>query len=617
VGRFLPAVAFVALLVGAVQLVLVWSPAGNRIASADRIVGWDQGAPPPDAARGERVALPHHEHPGFIDHAEDRFVWYRVPLDPATVGPRIEAVLLWSQSVDAAAYLNGHYLEGNSSADQRERRDWLPQMFFVDPQWVQQETNQLLVRVRQAPSGRSSLGEVYVGRQGQVQPLYEVRTWAIRNTRYVLLLMLISFSLPMFAIWLRRDEREFLWLTLSMLTLAAFAAQSLWPASGLSPIFWDWGQSIGFAIFMACLHVFVGRLVHQPRVRQEITLAIVIGLGASALALLAVASPHYYYTLGAPLWDVATFILASYSTSLTGVAYWRKPDLERFGGFAAGLLMLITRAQDVLGSFNVPGFISGFHFFLGMPMALFLYLYIILQRLETSRGEAEALTREMSDRVLAKQHELEAMFEQLRQQEGDRLLNQERQRIMRDMHDGVGGALVSALAKLELDGVGASGTAGNLRGALTDLRLMVTSMQPGDKSMRSALAELRQRIEAQSADARLRLHWDMQDLQPEAMFDRSETLQVLRIVQEAFTNTLKHARSGSFSVIVKPQAQEGKAGIHFEMKDEGAGFDASQPVADRGGLRNMQVRCAQLRGNLAVNSSGQGTVIALWIPMNP
>jgi signal transduction histidine kinase len=75
--------------------------------------------------------------------------------------------------------------------------------------------------------------------------------------------------------------------------------------------------------------------------------------------------------------------------------------------------------------------------------------WALLARLVDSHVETLVLNRELEDRVEEKHRELERNYARLAALERDRAVAEERARLMRDVHDGVGGQLVSTLALVE------------------------------------------------------------------------------------------------------------------------------------------------------------------------
>jgi signal transduction histidine kinase len=93
---------------------------------------------------------------------------------------------------------------------------------------------------------------------------------------------------------------------------------------------------------------------------------------------------------------------------------------------------------------------------------------------------------------------------------------------------------------------------------------------------------------------------------------------VYRIVQEALTNTVKHAGAGTVSVLLEHQGDA----IRVIVEDDGSGFDPGEVLsggdADRRlGLHGMRERAALLGGTLTVESGpGRGTTVFAQIPLS-
>jgi signal transduction histidine kinase len=91
-----------------------------------------------------------------------------------------------------------------------------------------------------------------------------------------------------------------------------------------------------------------------------------------------------------------------------------------------------------------------------------------------------------------------------------------------------------------------------------------------------------------------------------------------RIVQEALTNVVKHARATTCRVHLHRQA----ANVMLTLEDDGAGFDPSHPhdeAEPRGlGLIGIRERVRQLGGSVSVESEpGRGTRITAVLPARP
>ena len=124
----------------------------------------------------------------------------------------------------------------------------------------------------------------------------------------------------------------------------------------------------------------------------------------------------------------------------------------------------------------------------------------------------------------------------------ERLLSLERERIMREMRDGVGGHLVRTLSMLDGRGASREELAEQLREALADMRLVIDSLTRARRS-RHAAGHVRTRLERILARQNVELVWRTEALLPLPHLGAENSLHVLRIVQEAVTNVLRHAKA--------------------------------------------------------------------------
>jgi signal transduction histidine kinase len=233
---------------------------------------------------------------------------------------------------------------------------------------------------------------------------------------------------------------------------------------------------------------------------------------------------------------------------------------------------------------------------------------------------AEALNRELEARVQEKHRELDRSYEARRALERDKLLAEERERLVREMHDGLGGQLVSLLSLVEADRASDPRVAVGVRAALDDMRLVIDSLDPALQTLTGALGAARARFEPALAKSGVALEWQAGDLPRTPWLGPQDYLQVLRVVQEALVNVVRH--SGATRVAVRSGTRpgaDGRPGILIEVCDDGRGFD-SAAVRRPGsrGLRHLQERAARLSGSLRVEpldaGSGAGTRVSLWLP---
>jgi two-component system, NarL family, sensor histidine kinase UhpB len=187
----------------------------------------------------------------------------------------------------------------------------------------------------------------------------------------------------------------------------------------------------------------------------------------------------------------------------------------------------------------------------------------------------------------------------------------ERQRIMRDMHDGLGSQLMSMLLAARRGEAQPPVVAEGLQAVIDEMRLMIDSMDSVGESLGSALAIFRDRVQSRVEAAGMQFDWndtvtgDLPELGPR------DVLQVFRIMQEAVTNALKYSGGTVLSVSLSASPDPAYA-TRLSIADDGGGMGKPNPRGK--GLENMVARATSFGGKLEVASVRAGVVILLDLP---
>jgi signal transduction histidine kinase len=83
---------------------------------------------------------------------------------------------------------------------------------------------------------------------------------------------------------------------------------------------------------------------------------------------------------------------------------------------------------------------------------------------------------------------------------------------------------------------------------IDDLKLAIDSIEPVDQDLLLLLATLRFRIGARLENGGIILHWNVSDIPPLDWLNPSCSLHVLRILQEALSNIIKHSGATEVSL---------------------------------------------------------------------
>jgi PAS domain S-box-containing protein len=201
---------------------------------------------------------------------------------------------------------------------------------------------------------------------------------------------------------------------------------------------------------------------------------------------------------------------------------------------------------------------------------------------------------------------------------------EEQRRIARELHDETGQSLTSLLVGLRaleeaasLDDARAG--AGELRTmtarALDEVRRLARGLRPSALDELGLLPAIEQYAldsgQARGLAVDVRAHGFDGGRLPSTV----ETA-VYRIVQEALTNVVKHARARSVSVVLRHRA----GAVQAIVADDGCGFDVEAALRGPGawaglGLHGMRERAALLGGEVTIESApGEGTTIYVCVP---
>ncbi|MEP3655548.1 MAG: ATP-binding protein [Litorimonas sp.] len=301
------------------------------------------------------------------------------------------------------------------------------------------------------------------------------------------------------------------------------------------------------------------------------------------------------------------------------IGYWFliKSSVPRVTSIGLGLLLYATTGPILflLSKSINPDFLEViFASQLLLISALPFLVYIIISR---SAFDLAAYGKNISTlkRTIGKQRkELDEKSKIIAEEMKQRAILEERQRVMRDIHDGIGGQLLSLLLRVRTGSLQQTDVAKEIQSSLTDLRLIVDSVDHFGGDFATALATFRSRAEQQMSAAGIRLSWfhskDVMDRQ----MSPGQTLQLYRFMQEALTNIVRHSKATQASISINLNSETGNTDIIIE--DGGVGIAQTDTLRAGKGLRNLEVRAQKLKAKYAIGpgETGSGTRVSLSIP---
>jgi signal transduction histidine kinase len=567
---------------------------------------------PSTTARWEPVELPHAWHDTDPDRAG--YGWYRIWFDVDRVpyaGQALELDAFRSDWVDF--YLNGDLI--GSSRDLIARAGGLgldTSLFLTFPASLMRTgRNQLLVHMHTSHQTMNiqGLGRVTLGDARPVRVrAVGAQEWGFYAERSFFAMAFAAGLISLF-VWLaRREDRVLLWYSVACLSWVA--AGALWNVL-------RWSDEV-------------------PRIQQVLIVFSIYGLAVPAVVLaLRVAGqrqPLFETALWLFLLEEVTRPLRSLPKdlmirllvidSINGVMLLagatiiliarrralRWPDLTTvLALIAMGALMFYEAARDVGWIAPDAPMLRPYH----VPLLIFAIGAAIYERHVRAIWRMERSNAELQQRVDEKAREIEAYHAEREERLRQQALIRDRQRILADMHDGLGASLVGLLRYAQAGRVDSRSLERRIKEALQELRIAIDALEPAEGDLGSVLGKLRYRLEPLIESAGVTLVWEADELPPVEALEPSAVFAIQRILLEAVSNAIQHAGARRIRIAAHVGAD---SAIRVTIEDDGKGFIPAQASTGLG-LASMRKRADALGASLEISSgAGGGTVVALTLP---
>lgn len=290
-----------------------------------------------------------------------------------------------------------------------------------------------------------------------------------------------------------------------------------------------------------------------------------------------------------------------------------------------GRPMRMREISDHADSYGFPPNHPPMHSFLGVPIIVrervFGRLYLTEKQAApefTKDDERIAMTLAAQAGVAIQNANL---LEEVKARGDELAVLEERDRISKELHDGViqsiysvGLSLQGAMSRVERDPDGTKkrmdDAIGMLDNVVRDVRSYIFALQPKsfeERGLRRALEELARDVEVNAlVEARVQLSEDALEMIPEAA--RRDFIQIAR---EILSNIARHAQAGEIAVACA--LREGET-VVMTIEDDGVGFDPA--TVERGhGLSNIEQRARNIGGRLVITPrQPKGSVHTLALP---
>lgn len=196
---------------------------------------------------------------------------------------------------------------------------------------------------------------------------------------------------------------------------------------------------------------------------------------------------------------------------------------------------------------------------------------------------------------------------------------EERHRIARDLHDGIGQQLSGAILQLEsaihngssdMLKINLNPILDNLRITSSEVRALSHEMMPRsltELGLVPAISDLLSRTFAHTP-----VHCTFHHHLPADRLDATTELALFRVVQELINNIIRHAHASQVAV----NLLRIKDKLRLTVEDNGIGFDDAA-VSSGHGIMNIRTRLEAIHGSILFERNGnEGTLVTVTLPLN-
>lgn len=549
-------------------------------------------------AAGRPINLPFfraREFKAGIEHLPLRFS-FNVQYEQG----EMQAIYLPSFDGDVSLRINGNIVRLVS----KPSRLWnLPLLVSIPPNLLHDGKNTIALVLYGQPQEGLQLQPFYVGPKRLLSSAYAIRlATSITAAKLGLGLMAVLF-VALGSIWIARPrERAYIWLALSCACAFVFLGHYGLDTSVVPYKTWTilWGFAV--AVYVLFIMKFIKSLLGLNTNKLENIFTALLGVFFVA----ALIAPAKYVLDIVMSGNLLTLLLAI----TTLVVFWDNRRVVHRGDFFP--LYVCLSISAALGLYELSLILldaapRNHHLFQYMPLVMSgACLWLIISRLVRTITGYEKLNHSLQQLVEQKTEQLKRSYRQLTEVEKARAVDDERKRIMLDLHDGIGGHLTNTLAYMENRNVDDEVLRAALEDALRELALVLDSFETED-SIATLLGMLRTRLEPLLEAHGLEFNWKIKAEPILPQPGPTQNLQIVRIVQEAITNIIKHAEATTITI----EADE----TYVSIVDNGKGFQKPNSSQKHGGhgLAGMKRRAEQVGAIFKLASSSNGTTIKLLL----
>jgi signal transduction histidine kinase len=580
-------------------LVLVWCGAWGAAQAGVAPVTAITLAPSPGTAATE-VLLPHflrQEQSGLV-----AFDW-RIRLPGAVHAARLPALLLPQPVQGATFWIGDELIYEIASSDEHSLRNWYRPVLVSIPKHLLSASQDTVIRVRQAGYLRGwFVSPMLAGDLADLRPWFDGYTLLSQTLSVTINMLSGLVGLFLLGIGWRTKGRAYTYSGLATLTWSLLFTLALISEMPTQQWFY-WRLALylltGLLIYFISLFMFE---IFRQRLHPRWQVAYFV-----------------YLNLG---WLV--FAVGGRPTEFALDFYWTGLAVGIYVGTTIWLIgkALQQRKLSALVPFFIHALVSSFFAFHDyilqagwLPMALSkevqpLWTYAVLQPIYLTHLALPSFVI-MALWMLAQDHLLKTR-EALQH---ERQLQQQREQMVSDIHDGVGSRINMLLWDLRSSASSPDRMEMELQRCMDELRFAINPVEAGHETLHKALGDLCQRL--QQAAEHVQITYTRLGVVRPVRSDQG--IQLYKVVQECLSNALRHSQARQIDVELIQLTET----VRVVVKDDGVGIpdwdERAQTQTARKltslGLQGLQQRMRSKGGDAYIQSGPEGTRVKCWLPL--
>lgn len=512
-------------------------------------------------------------------------------------------------------WLNGVLLQRNGDMRNANGADYakVPRHLVISPGLLHRD-NVIRVNIRADVGRRGGLAPLVLGPDDEVMPLYlsDFRWRSIGS--FVVLILSLLIGAMAFAFWttqvdtstpgVARRDPMYLYAAVAELSWAFSIGNALVENPPLNWIGWGVLTTLSGAVWVCSMTLFCVEVAgwgQRPAARWFRRWL--------ALELAGIVVATFFALQSGYPWALTLSYGVSGVTSIVFAVLFIKRAMQG-GTLSHRLIAGALGVNALVGLRDLYAFrlseTYGGNTLLRYSSMLFglTLIYIVILRFRTASVQLSDLLANMSHRVAQKESELALAYHRTEQLARNQERALERSRILRDMHDGVGSHISTAIRQLESGRATSGEVLHTLHESLDHLKLTIDAMNLPRGDLTALLANLRYRLEPRFKASDIELLWDVDLLEPLVRLDDKAMRHLQFMVFEALSNVLQHARASQLRIELKTTTA-GAAQLTFT--DNGRGFDPEN--VNLKGLGSLRERAASIGAHLRITSLPGQTVV--------